>query len=33
MSVMEIVSLLLMPASAIVFALAALYYVNHHDLN
>jgi hypothetical protein len=29
----EILSWYIMPVSAIIFALAALYYVNHHDLN
>jgi hypothetical protein len=33
MNLMELASLLIMPVSAIIFALAALYYVNHHDLN
>jgi hypothetical protein len=33
MSTIEIISRLMMPASAIIFALLAVYYVNRHDLN
>jgi len=33
MSAVEFISLLITPLGILIFGAAALYYVNHHDLN